>query len=356
MNRLGPGTKVALLMHGFLGHSQGKHGIGMLRYSESRIVAVIDRDADSQTVREKTGIETDARVVADVLAAKELGAEVLVVAIAPPGGLLPEGWREELLIALDYGMSLVNPLHTPWSNDPEFCSKLKPGCWIWDVRQEPPGLQPATGAARLLPNRRILTVGTDMAVGKMTASLELVRSLKRLGESAGMLATGQVGITITGNGVPVDAIRLDYAPGAIERETLRLASETDFIVIEGQGALCHPAASANLALIRGSMPTHLLMVHRAGQTCERQYEWARIPELMDFIRLHEDLAEACGTFDRPKTIGIALNTSHLPEPEARQAIETLKSETGLPVVDPIRDSADIFAKTLIRSTERLARR
>lgn len=328
----------------------------MLRYSESNIVAVIDREAGTKTVREKTGIDTNAKVVSDVADARELGAEVLVAAIAPPGGLLPEGWREELLLALDHGMSLVNPLHSPWADDAELRSRLRPGCWIWDVRKEPAGLQPATGAARLLPNRRVLTVGTDMAVGKMTASLELVRSLRRIGESASMLATGQVGITITGSGVPVDAIRLDYAPGAVEREIMRLANETDFIVIEGQGALCHPAASANLALIRGSMPTHFLMVHRAGQTCERQYEWARIPDLVDFIGLHEDLAEACGTFDRPKTIGIALNTSHLSEPEARQAIETLQDETGLPVADPIRDSADIFAKALIQSTERLAQR
>lgn len=356
LKRFGPETKVALLMHGALGQAYGKHGIGMLRYSEANIVAVIDRDRAGCRVFDVVGIERDVPVVATVFEARNLGAEVLLVAIAPPGGSLPEEWREELIQALDLGMSLVNPLHKPWANDPELLMHLQGGAWIWDVRQEPPGLQPASGAARLLPNLRLLTVGTDMAVGKMTAAIELVRALRKRGISAELVATGQVGITIVGKGVPIDAVRLDFAPGAIESEVLKAAETSDVIVIEGQGALCHPGASANLALIRGSMPTHFLMVHRAKQTHERQYEWAQIPNLMDFIRLHEDIAECCGTFARPSTIGIALNTCEVSEKEANEEVERLRMLTELPVADPVRHGADVFAEALMPFISKVSRR
>lgn len=356
MRRLGPDAKVALLMHGALGQSYGKHGIGMLRYSDADIVAVIDREQAGKSVSEVAGINRDVPVVASVGDARALGADVLLVAIAPPGGLLPDEWRRELLHALDFGMSLVNPLHEPWGGDPEFVMRLRGGAWIWDVRQEPPGLQPARGAARLLSNVRVLTVGTDMAVGKMTAAIELVRSLRNRGVWAEMVATGQVGITIVGRGVPIDAVRLDFAPGAIECEVLRAAAAADVIVIEGQGALCHPGASANLALIRGSMPTHLLMVHRARQTHERQHDWAKIPSLMDFIRLHEDIAECCGTFARPSTIGIALNTFGLSDDEADTEIERLRMLTELPVADPVRQGADVFAEALMQAISKVSRR
>jgi uncharacterized NAD-dependent epimerase/dehydratase family protein len=356
MRRLGPDAKVALLMHGALGQAYGKHGIGMLRYSDAEIVAVVDRAQAGKSVLEVVGIDRDVPVVASVSDARVLGAEVLLVAIAPPGGLLPDEWRDDLVIALDFGMSLVNPLHEPWGSDPELLMHLQGGAWIWDVRQEPPGLQPATGATRLLSNIRVLTVGTDMAVGKMTAAIELVKSLRNRGVAAEMVATGQVGITIAGRGVPIDAVRLDFAPGAIEWEVLRAAETSEVIVIEGQGALCHPGASANLALIRGAMPTHLLMVHRATQTHERQYDWAKIPNLMDFVRLHEDIAECCETFPRPATIGIALNTLGLSDDEADAEIERLRMLTELPVADPVRHGADVFAEALMPAISKVSRR
>jgi uncharacterized NAD-dependent epimerase/dehydratase family protein len=349
MRCLSAGSKVALLMHGYLGHSQGKHGIGMLRYSSADIVAVVDRYAGGRTIREVVQIDRDVPVVATVDEARAMGADILLVAIAPPGGQLPDGWNVELHHALELGMSLVNPLHQSWNADPEMASRLAPGAWIWDVRQEPADLQPATGAARLLSNVRLLTVGTDMAVGKMTASLELVRSLRSRGIRADMVATGQVGITIVGTGVPLDAVRLDYAPGAVEREVLRASESCDVVVVEGQGALCHPGASANLALLRGTMPTHLLLVHRASQTTERQHEWAKIPDLVELIKLHEDLAECCGTFVRPTTIGIALNTAHLTDSEASEEIARVQDATGLPVADPVRQGAELFADVLATS-------
>jgi uncharacterized NAD-dependent epimerase/dehydratase family protein len=98
---------------------------------------------------------------------------VLVIGIALLGGVLPEDWHQDIRQAIVAGLSIVNGLHTPLNRDPVLQALLKPGQWIWDVRQEPAGLTVATGQARSLSCLRVLTVGTDMSVGKMSTSLEL---------------------------------------------------------------------------------------------------------------------------------------------------------------------------------------
>ena len=37
---------------------------------------------------------------------------------------------------------------------------------------------------------------------------------------SGFIATGQIGITITGDGIPLDAFKVDHACGAVERKVL----------------------------------------------------------------------------------------------------------------------------------------
>jgi uncharacterized NAD-dependent epimerase/dehydratase family protein len=335
MRRFSAEDRIALLMHEQIDTGFGKLGQGMLRYSNAQIAAVIDRKSAGGSIPKLTGIHRDAPIVASVSEARALGAEILIVGIAPPGGQLPTGWRDEIKEALSYGMSVVNPLHGSWETDPELTALLSHGNWIWDVRIEPPDLMPATGKAANMLTPRVLSVGTDMSVGKMTACLELQRSLCREGLEVRFVATGQVGICIAGSGVPLDAIRLDYATGAIEREVVSHEG-ADIILIEGQGALCHPASTATLALMRGSMPTHLLFVARAGQQTLKRMQEFQIPRLTELIKLNESLAGCCGAFPQPKTIGIALNTADMNEQNAMRAIDDCSAETGLPVSDPVR--------------------
>jgi uncharacterized NAD-dependent epimerase/dehydratase family protein len=293
-------------------------------------------------------------VVASVDEAHAHGADVLVAAVAPPGGLLPAAWRVDLVRAGELGMSLVNPFHDFWGDDREIRGSLRPSAWIWDLRREPEGLTTATGAARLLDSRRLVTVGTDMAVGKMTASLELVGAMRQAGHTSEMVATGQVGISIVGSGAAVDAVRVDFAPGAIEREVLRASGSSDWVIVEGQGAIGHPAASANLAILRGAMPTHLLLVVSAGQRCLRNgtYSWVEIPALPRLISLYEELASGAGAFARPATIGVAANTSDLDESAARAYLLGLEDEVGLPADDPVRFGAARLADAWIRAAAR----
>lgn len=338
--------KLALLMHNALTGSWGKMGLGLLRYSEAAITAVIDREHAGKNVKNVTNIARSVPIMATVEEAIAMGADTLVPGVAPPGGALPEDWRAEIAVGLAGGMSLVNGLHGSLSSHPEFVALLQEGSFIWDVRREPSDLQNGTGAARNLSCRRVLTVGTDMAVGKMTASIELDRAARRQGIKSKFLASGQIGICITGDrtplqsGVALDAVRVDFASGAVEAMMLRNGQDNELLSLEGQGSVLHPASTAWLPLIRGGCPTHLILVHRAGQECIARFPSIAIPPLKVVCQLYEAVTAAGGTQPPARVVGIALNCGHLTTKEALYAVQATQEATGLPTCDVVRQGAD----------------
>jgi uncharacterized NAD-dependent epimerase/dehydratase family protein len=282
-------------------------------------------------------------------AALQYKPEVLVIGIAPKGGAVPDDYWADIQDALKAGMSLVNGLHTPLANIPELNSLLKPGQLIWDVRREPANLDVASGLARTLPCRRVLTVGTDMSIGKMSTSLELHRTAKLQGIRSKFLATGQTGLILEGEGVALDAVRVDFAAGAVEQLVMRFGQHYDILQIEGQGSLLHPGSTATLPLIRGSQPTHLILVHQAGQTHNRNNPSIPIPPLPEVIQMYEIVARGAGAFGNVKVVGIALNTRNLEELEAKNAIAQIITETGLPCTDPIRFGAELLLNAVMQN-------
>jgi uncharacterized NAD-dependent epimerase/dehydratase family protein len=179
----------------------------------------------------------------------------------------------------------------------------------------------------------------------MTAGLEMQRAAQAMGFEPAFVATGQTGMIICGSGIPLDSIRVDFAPGAVEAEVLRREG-ADMILIEGQGSLIHPMSSATLALMRGSSPTHLILCHRAGMAVNPRHPWAPVPPLLDVIRLNEDLCSGAGAFARPVTAAAALNTFHLSAEEAEMACTQVSEETGLPCCDPVRHGARLLVESL----------
>ena len=236
-------------------------------------------------------------------------------------------------------MNLVNGLHGVYADDPEFAAALQPCRVIWDLRREPPGLGSGRGRARSLPGRRVLTVGTDMAIGKMTASLELHRAAQASGLRSAFLATGQIGIVISGDGVPLDGVRVDFATGAIEQLCLR-HPDVEVQWVEGQGSMLHPGSSAWLGIMRCSQPTHLVLVHRAGQTALDTAEGFPIPPLPEVIAGYEAIAAANPGFTAPRVVAVALNCGHLSDDTAaRAACDEVEAVTGLPTDDVVRFGA-----------------
>lgn len=334
----------AIFMEGSLNEDRGKMGFGVMRYTDHPVVCVIDSVEAGKSVFEACGQPFEVPVVDSVQKAKDMGAEILVLGTAPSGGKLPEDWINSIEEAMGLGMSLINGLHDKLEE--RFGHLLQPGHKIWDVRQ--PKISPPIGAARAarLDNKRVLMVGTDMAIGKMTVGLELYKWLKEQNVKTSFIATGQIGITLTGKGIPLDAIKVDQAAGAVEAVVVD-EKVSDVILIEGQGSLLHPGSTATLPLMRGSCPTHLVMCHKAYKTHLKRPDHVKIPSLKEFIKLNEDVARVCGSLSTAKTIGVAVNTYGLEESDAATVIKQIEEETGLPATDVIRYGVEKLGSQLL---------
>tara|TARA_B110000444_G_scaffold261476_1_gene313977 strand:+ start:4351 stop:5388 length:1038 start_codon:yes stop_codon:yes gene_type:complete len=327
-------TKVAIYMEGHLFTENGKMGYGALRYLNNPIVAVIDSENAGKNTKDCLPINRNVPVVSDLDQAINNGAEVLLLGIANSGGIIPKSWFSIIDKAVINGLSIINGLHDELAT--KYKDSLTNNQWIWDVRIPQFVPKIATGKALEINNKRILCVGTDMASGKMTTSLELYNWTKEQKIKSSFIATGQIGITLTGKGIPLDAYKVDHACGAVEQMVLA-ESESDWVFIEGQGSLLHPGSSATLPLMRGSCPTHLILCHRADLNNLRPpVEHIKIPSLNDVIALNENLANACGTFLNVKVVGISLNTVKLDPISAQKAIDFWELETNLPVTDVVR--------------------
>lgn len=336
--------RVAVLLHEGIQGTQGKTGLTFTRYRSESVVAIIDYQTAGQSFSALTAIACDAPIVDSVSEALKAQPTVLLIGIAPSGGILPEAWLSEIEQAIASGVSIANGLHTALSS--RFQDRLKPGQWIWDIRQEPTGLRVGSGAARSLSNLRVLTVGTDMSIGKMSTSLELDRAAQNRGIRSKFLGTGQAGMMISGDGIPLDAIRVDFAAGAVEQLVIRYG-DYDLLHVEGQGSIFNPASTATLPLLRGSQPTHLILVHRAGQTQIRTFPHVSIPPLNSVIQVYETLAAAGGSFTSCRIAAIALNTAHLDSDAAERAIAVIQAETNLPCADPVRFGADVLLDAIL---------
>ncbi|GGG45687.1 hypothetical protein GCM10011414_14080 [Croceivirga lutea] len=331
-------------MEDALDNDSGKMGFGLMRFSKHPIVCVIDSKYAGKTVAEAVGLPYAIPVVATVDDAVNLNAEIIVLGIAPSGGRFPAAWDEPIIYALKNGLSLINGLHDDLNA--RFGQYLTTNS-IWDVRKPQHSYPIATAKAAELKNIRILMVGTDMAAGKMTAGLELYAALLNAGIDVGFVPTGQIGITLMGNGIPLDAIKVDQAAGAVEQAVLEF-SDKQVVIIEGQGSLAHPGSTATLPLLRGAQPTHLILCHKAAHSHLRYpVSHVAIPPLDEFIKLNEAMASVCGSLQSAKTIGIALNTIGLSAIEAEIKIEEVASLTNLPTTDVVRVSTEKLVKAVL---------
>ena len=207
--------KIAVWMEASLDDDYGKMGISALRYLDNEILCVIDSVFSGKSLSEVSIIQKNIPIVKSINEAKSLGCNVLLLGVLTSGGLRPKSWDIVLKEALEKGMSIINGLHDQVS--PTFSKYIvEENQWIWDTRV--PKFIPKVGSAKAanLNNKRVLMIGTDMAAGKMTVGLELYSYLTDKKINTGFVATGQVGITITGRGIPLDAYKLDHACGAVE--------------------------------------------------------------------------------------------------------------------------------------------
>lgn len=269
----------------------------------------------------------------DLAEAKAAGAKTLVIGVANRGGMISKAWKKVLVMALEEGFDLASGLHNLLRDEPDLVAVAAAcGRALHDVRLPEVEYPIANGVRRR--GLRCLAVGTDCSVGKMYTALAMDREMQARGMKATFRPTGQTGILITGDGVPLDAVVADFMAGAVEW----LTPDNDgdhWDLIEGQGSLFHASFSGvTMALIHGGQPDALILSHEPTRSHMRglpDYSPPSLEALRDMV-----LPIARVVNPEVKVVGVSINTQHMSDAAALAYIGETEKNMGLPTTDPFR--------------------
>ncbi len=327
--------RIVIYAESKLGPYSSKTGNCAIRYFPEEVVSVIDSAKKGKSIEEYIGVGKGIPIVGSLKEAMKFRPDTFLVGSAPVGGFPDEHLLETVKEAIQNKLNIISGLHRFFSDMPEMVELA--GSFdvkITDLRK---ASSPSRVSGNKWKNTRakvILTVGADCNSGKLSTIYELYQAFRKLKIPSDIIGTGQTGIFLAGGGPPVDAIVSDYIAGAMESAIEKSDSKNmDFIFVEGQGALTHPAYSGvTMGLLHGSMPD--AMIFCLDPT--REYDdWGnKIPDLKKMIEFHE---LSMSFFKKSKILGISVITRNIPDKnEARETIQKIESDTGLPANDPYR--------------------
>jgi uncharacterized NAD-dependent epimerase/dehydratase family protein len=337
--------RVVVFAEGCFGPITSKVATSYLRYRHPDAVAVVDSRLAGQDVGAVIGYGHGIPIVESLQAAARFEPQILLIGVGLFSNELPAAWRSQIAFALERGWDVVSGLHFRIATDPEFARlAAQSGARIWDTKEPPEHLATSTAKLNELDAFIVHTVGSDCRVGKKTTAIEITLAAQKKGHRAGFVATGQSGIYISGTGVAVDAVPSDFVAGVTETMILDSAKDHDWVVVEGQGSISHPAYSGvTLGLLHGAMPQALILCHEAN--LQHHKGWPHVPlrPLPELISVYEHLA----SFQRPaRVVGISVHCGQLSAEQAAEAVQRIEKETGLPTTDVIRFGADRLVDAL----------
>lgn len=345
--------RIAALADNEITPSPSKTLVSMLRYRSDRLVTIVDRDnagVDAGSVL-AGGLGRDLPIVPDVAAALEFQPDALLLADEPVGAAIQPYWRGQVLVALERGLDVISGLHYQLSEDDEVRTAAeRSGATIWDLRRPPTdryftefgvdGRPIVEYRAHRPGSRTVLAVGTDCGCGKMTTMLELDREARARGVDSTFVATGQVGMMVSGGGIAVDSIMADFVNSVVEDVVYSAARRHDLVLVEGQGAVNHPRYSAvTLGLVHGSRPDTMILCHDLGRTAIGLLRDRPLPSLRRAVEINEEAIRWADQDSTCRVAGISVMTRGFSAADARAALTAIAEETGLPTVDVLRDGA-----------------
>ncbi|WP_339716852.1 DUF1611 domain-containing protein [uncultured Sneathiella sp.] len=345
---------------GNFGAIDGKTANGLVRHSEKyEILSVIDS--------EKAGLDSGAalgdapngipicRDLTEALLLAESLPEYFIFGMAPSSGMLSTRERGLVIEAMSHGMSIVNGLHEFLNDDPVFAAAcLSYNVTILDIRKprEKRDLRMFSGRIAEVTCPRIAVLGTDCAIGKRTTATILTRALNEYGVKAVMVGTGQTGLIQGARyGIALDAVPSQFCCGELEATIVEAfeAENPDIIIVEGQGALSHPAFSTSSFILRGTCPDGVVLQHAPGRTYRCDFDKMPMPTPASEVNLIE-------TFSNTKVIGLTINHENMAEAEVDFAITGFESELGIPVTDALTKSSDHLVEMVLASFPQLRKK
>jgi uncharacterized NAD-dependent epimerase/dehydratase family protein len=314
--------------------SYAKTGAGIVHWQPEKVIGQLrfSRHAIDLGIPDLTAEE-----------ARKLGARSLLIGVAPAGGTMPAHWWDTIEEAAGHGLDIVSGLHLRLAHRSSLERiAQRSGARLIDVRVPPPNIPVATGRRR--SGKRLLTVGTDCSIGKKYTALALHSALREAGIDSTFRATGQTGIMLAGEGIPIDAVVADFAAGAAEQLSPD-NRETHWDVIEGQGSLFHPAyAGIALSLLHGSQPDAIVIAHDAERTQVSGWPGFALPSVVECV----EQALRLGRRTNPgiRCVGVSVNTMRLDAATRSRYLAELSQETGLPCFDPLVDGCALAVQQI----------
>lgn len=322
----------------------GKTANGLVRHSERyKILSVIDSEKagldTGMVLDNKTNDIPICRDLADALEHAGTVPDYFIFGMAPSSGLLSIRERSLILEAMSHGMNIVNGLHEFLNDDPIFIAACAASnVEILDVRKPraKKDLRMFSGRISEVTCPRIAVLGTDCALGKRTTATVLTQALNERGVKAVMIGTGQTGLIQGARyGVALDAIPSQFCVGELEATIVEAFENEhpDVIIIEGQGALSHPAFSSSSFILRGSRANGVVLQHAPMRDHRCDFEQMPIPTPASEINLIE-------TFANTKVIGLTINHENMSDADVSAAIVQYESELGIPATDALTRSPE----------------
>ncbi|MHC4880116.1 MAG: DUF1611 domain-containing protein [Planctomycetota bacterium] len=329
---------------GNLGAIDGKTANGLVRCSESyEILSVIDSTQTGQDAGAVLGDAPNGIPVCcdleDSLTHAKRSPEYLIFGMAPANGMLSLHERGVVLDAIRRGLNIVNGLHEFLNDDPEFAAASDAAnVEILDIRRprDKKDMRLFSGRIHDVTCPRIAVLGTDCAIGKRTTATMLSRFLNYLGINAVMVSTGQTGLIQGARyGLALDAVPSQFCSGELEATVVEAFEneQPDVILIEGQGALSHPAYSTSSFILRGSCPNAVVLQHAPGRNTRCDFDGMPMPSAASEISLIE-------SFSQTSVIGLTLNHENMTDDEVDGAIMHYERELNIPVTDVLTRSPD----------------
>ena len=322
-----------ILCPGAFDYISNKTGNMLIRYRPQEVCCVIDPDKSGQTAQDILGYGGKIPVVSNFNVAKDYSPNAMVIGSSSQGGRINEVYRKEIIAAIKYGCNIYNGMHQFLNGDPELVTLAKKETvTINDIRCPPDPPHFPKGSWKKRKTKIILIVGTDCNTGKMTTGWEITERLKKRGKNVQFVGTGQTGIMLGGNGVPIDAVVADFMAGEIEHAVDAVNDQADLIIVEGQGSLTNMYyAGVTLGLMHGAMPDYMIMTDEPGRAVDVSNN--KMVSIGDVMELHLSLMKY---FKPSQFLGINLLTYKMNEELALKEIKKIGAKHQLPTTDLVR--------------------
>ena len=256
--------------------------------------------------------------------------------------------RSLIIEAIEKGMDIVNGLHQFFTEDEEFIQHAtRCDVTIYDMRKAPAveNLHTYSGRIDEVKIPVIAVLGTDCACGKMTTAIELDKALNQCGLKSVFIATGQTSLMQGAKyGVSIDALISQFVIGEIEHliVTANESESPDIILVEGQGAVSHPAFMSSLGILRGCKPDGIILQHAPARKQRCDFPNLIMPTIASEIVLIETISQA-------RVMGITLNHEALSRSEMVEFINEYETQFKLPTTDVLIEGCDKIIECLCKS-------